>query len=162
MSSSEKLYSGELHSLPIGKIMYDNETRHHSLLAVQDYNKGDMIISFSASSTQETPDRFTVQLSKNKHIVLAPDYLKYLNHSCDPNCYINVDNLELIALHPIHKGDELTFFYPSTEWDMSEPFHCNCGTTPCLQKIQGAAYIPLDILNTYKLSSYIQQKIKAK
>ena len=27
---------------------------------------------------------------------------------------------------PLACGDELTFFYPSTEWDMVQPFRCTC------------------------------------
>ena len=35
--------------------------------------------------------------------------------------------MRLTALRPISEGDELTFFYPSTEWAMAEPFECGCG-----------------------------------
>jgi hypothetical protein len=161
MFSSEESFSGKINSFDFGEIKYDSTNRHHSFHAIKNYNKGDLILSFSASSVQEIPDRFTVQINENTHIVLDPDYLKYLNHSCNPNCYIDVDNFELIALNQIQKGEELTFFYPSTEWDMSEPFQCHCSTSACLQKIQGAAHISLDILNTYQISSYIQKKIKA-
>lgn len=159
MYSSDNSYPGKNYSFEIGEIKYDETQRHHSFHAAKNYDKGDLIISFSASSVQENPDRFTVQINKNKHMVLEPDYLKYLNHSCEPNCFIDVDNFQLIAIIPIKKGDELTFFYPSTEWDMSEPFECHCSTTACLQKIQGAAHITLNTLKRYQLSSFIQQKI---
>jgi len=35
-------------------------------------------------------------------------------------------------------GDELTFFYPSTEWDMAQPFDCLCGAPTCRGRISGA------------------------
>ena len=31
----------------------------------------------------------------------------------------------------IEVGQELTFFYPSTEWDMAQGFECICGTATC-------------------------------
>lgn len=31
------------------------------------------------------------------------------------------------ALRDIKEGDVLEFFYPSTEWDMAQPFECSCG-----------------------------------
>ncbi|MFN5333852.1 MAG: SET domain-containing protein-lysine N-methyltransferase [Bacteroidota bacterium] len=161
MLSSDESYSGKIHSFDIGQIKYDDTNRHHSFHAIKNYEKGELIISFSASSIQENPDRFTVQINENKHIVLEPDYLKYLNHSCDPNCFVDVDHLQLIALKPILKEEELNFFYPSTEWDMSEPFQCQCATAECLQKIKGAAHIPLNTLKKYRLSSFIEQKMKA-
>ena len=35
-------------------------------------------------------------------------------------------------------GDELTFFYPSTEWDMAQGFDCFCGAKTCRGFISGA------------------------
>jgi hypothetical protein len=35
-------------------------------------------------------------------------------------------------------GQELTFFYPSTEWDMDQGFDCFCGSENCLGYIGGA------------------------
>lgn len=161
MSSAEEFYSQKKEAFEIGEIFYDNITHHHSFHAAKNYNKGDLIIVFSAASIQDHPDRFTVQINETKHLVLQPDYLKYLNHSCDPNCFVDVDKFQVIAIKPITKGEELTFFYPSTEWNMSEPFQCHCSTSLCLEKIQGAAHIPMDILKNYRLSSYIKQKTQA-
>lgn len=31
------------------------------------------------------------------------------------------------ALRDIQPGDELSFFYPSTEWEMAQGFECKCG-----------------------------------
>jgi len=38
-------------------------------------------------------------------------------------------------------GDELSFYYPSTEWEMTQSFDCLCGTASCLGKISGAKYM---------------------
>lgn len=27
----------------------------------------------------------------------------------------------------LKKGQDITFFYPSTEWDMAQGFECSCG-----------------------------------
>jgi len=34
-----------------------------------------------------------------------------LNHSCDPNCYVDFKQLTTVALKDIHRGEELTFDY---------------------------------------------------
>ena len=60
------------------------------------------------------------------------------NHSCDPATYIDTENLQIIALRDISKGDELTFFYPSTEWEMIQPFQCNCQAQNCIKEVKGA------------------------
>jgi hypothetical protein len=40
----------------------------------------------------------------------------------------------------------LTFAYFSTEWDMSQPFSCECHTPRCLGTIAGAKYVDRKIL----------------
>jgi len=35
----------------------------------------------------------------------------------------------------LKKGDDITFFYPSTEWDMAQGFDCNCGAKVCLTAV---------------------------
>ena len=52
----------------------------------------------------------------------------YRNHSCSPNTHVNIDKFHVEAVVDIPIGTELTFFYPSTEWDMSQPFKCWCGS----------------------------------
>lgn len=45
------------------------------------------------------------------------------------------------ALQDVAPGAELTFFYPSTEWDMETPFDCCCGAAGCLGRIAGAKHL---------------------
>jgi hypothetical protein len=62
-----------------------------------------------------------------------------VNHSCNPNVAFDLSSLyspesdiastwHLKSLsRPIKAGEPLTFFYPSTEWDMDRGFDCACG-----------------------------------
>lgn len=52
----------------------------------------------------------------------------------------------------------LTFFYPSTEWFMAQPFDCHCGATKCLKRISGARDIDPAVLARYQLNSHISQQ----
>jgi hypothetical protein len=70
--------------------------------------------------------------------------------------------MELVCLRPLQPGDELTFFYPSTEWDMAQPFVCNCGNSTCLQLINGASHLSKDTLSRYTLTDFIIQQAKEK
>jgi len=138
--------------------LLQTESNHHLLISTKAFQPGDVISSFSAAEVHDHASRYTVQVAENKHIILSPEFLQYINHSCDPNAFFNTTTMELTALKPIAPGDEFTFFYPSTEWDMAEPFHCLCGSTKCLNVIKGAKNIALDVLNTYKLTDFIQSK----
>ena len=47
------------------------------------------------------------------------------------------DQIAAGTLRPIAVGEELTFFYPATEWHMEAPFPCACGAAQCLLEIRG-------------------------
>jgi hypothetical protein len=63
--------------------------------------------------------------------------------------------MELRAIRDIEPGEELTFFYPSTEWDMITPFQCLCGSSQCLKRIGGARYLSLNVLSRYFINQHI-------
>jgi hypothetical protein len=120
--------------------------------------KGETIIQFSANEILERPTYLTVQTGPDRHITLVPQFLQYINHSCDPNIIFDVDQMMIIAIKDIGNGEELKFFYPSTEWEMDQPFICNCGSSQCLGLISGALAIDSDARHRYQVSNYIKSK----
>ncbi|XP_067468838.1 histone-lysine N-methyltransferase 2B isoform X4 [Thunnus thynnus] len=62
---------------------------------------------------------------------------RFINHSCEPNCYsrvINVDgrkHIVIFALRKIYRGEELTYDYKFPIEDENSKLHCNCGTRRC-------------------------------
>lgn len=123
------------------------------------YHPGDIIADFSAGQILSEPTYLTVQIDIDKHIILQPEHLQYINHSCDPNVFFDTYAMQIIALKTIQQGDEMTFFYPSTEWDMAQPFTCYCGSDKCIGEIKGAAHISREVLSNYKLTRFIQQQL---
>jgi hypothetical protein len=91
------------------------------------------------------PSFASVQVASNVHIDMAPDVdltdqmdlypWRFMNHSCDANCYIR--DRCVIALRAIEPGEELTFDYNSTEYEMAQPFDCTCGSPKCAGQISG-------------------------
>jgi hypothetical protein len=130
-----------------------------AFFAQRSYQPGDTVIEFSAKQLLSEPSYLTVQVGIDKHIMLHPEHLQYINHSCDPNVFFDTYAMQIVALKPIAEGDEMTFFYPSTEWDMAQPFTCFCGCSNCLGEIKGAAHIDPEILGNYKLTRFIQQQL---
>jgi len=123
------------------------------------YQPGDLVIEFSARQVLSEPNYLTVHVDVDKHMLLYPEHLQYINHSCDPNVFFDTHSMKIVALKQIAEGNEMTFFYPSTEWHMAQPFTCFCGSSKCLREIRGAAHIPVEILSTYKLTRFIQQQL---
>jgi SET domain len=143
-------------------VLLNTSTSQKSLNAAVAIQPGEVISKFYAGITQSYATYLTVQTGTDTHITLQPEFLQYINHSCDPNVFFDTATLELICLKPLQPGDELTFFYPSTEWDMSQPFVCNCKSTACLQLINGASHLDQSTLKKYRLTNFIKQMAQQK
>ncbi len=48
------------------------------------------------------------------------------------------------AIKTFHRGVELTFNYNSTEYEMTDPFQCDCGSLFCSGLIRGFKHLPSD------------------
>lgn len=81
----------------------------------------------------------TVQIGSHAH--LLEEALSAMNHSCTPNVHIDTTKMQIRQIRNIRIGDEITFFYPSTEWLMQRPFECKCNSPECLGTIAGASKI---------------------
>lgn len=143
-------------------VLLNNHSNQKSLHAAIEFAPGDMICQFSAATTQHHATYLTVQTGASTHITLDPGFLQYINHSCDPTVFFDTTRMELTCLQKMQPGDEFTFFYPGTEWEMAKPFVCNCGSQGCLQLINGASHLSVETLSKYKLTDFIRQQVKQK
>lgn len=144
------------------EIIQNTGTGQKSLHALVPFKKGDLISRFSAGEIYNTPNYLTVQRGVDEHITLMPRFLQYINHSCSPNVFFDTTTMEVLALKDIEPNEEFSFFYPSTELDMAQPFLCYCGSRDCLQNIKGAKYIPGELLKKYKLTDFIREQLMNK
>lgn len=140
------------------EVQMNPATNQKSLHVTRAFKAGELISDFSAGSILSYPTYLTVQVGDDKHITLQPEFLQYINHSCDPSAFFDTTTMQLVCLKDLEPGDEVTFFYPSTEWEMSQPFDCHCGSPECLRTISGASQIPGEVLDRYKLTDFIQGK----
>jgi hypothetical protein len=124
--------------------------------------------SFAKISTAAFVERDTyisVTTGKDSRIELNSDIV-YCNHSCNPSLIFDVTRFEVRVAEdrPLAVGDHLTYFYPSTEWKMVQPFRCQCGAGPdkCLGFVFGASNIEPSVLMRYWLNEHIHQLLKEK
>lgn len=151
-------------------------TYRSSLISLRDFSAGSVLAKLGLETQPTVKKAYTsVQFrdsstgSEPSHIELCSD-LVFINHSCSPNVAFELpEGLQgrqngswvLRALRDVKKGEELTFAYFSTEWDMAQPFDCRCGATECLGRIRGARYLPTSILKKYFVNDYILQLKKS-
>ena len=104
------------------------------IIARQAIAPGEWVMAIEGEQ-RSTPCRDSVQVDQNLHIAPPEDLIRedgrdaflwrFLNHSCRPNA--TVARRALIAIKPIAAGEEITFDYNTTEYEIASPFHCRCG-----------------------------------
>ena len=128
------------------------------LITDRSYSAGHVIASLGNYRVVAHPTYHSIQTGPETHIDdLA--HFAYLNHSCRPNTIVNTSALALVATRDIAAGEELTFFYPSTEWDMKHPFVCQCGEPECIGTVAGAKYLGREALDRYFINEHIRHLV---
>ncbi|SDI24709.1 SET domain-containing protein [Propionivibrio dicarboxylicus] len=140
-------------SFVIRESLLSGEKALHASMAFQE---GEVLSEIGFRSLVIAPNYLSVQFGEAEHGMLFPAHLEYINHSCSPNVFFDVDARHLRALRTIAPGEELCFFYPSTEWSMNQSFQCNCRADNCLGFIEGAAHLEESVLESYELSNHIK------
>jgi len=87
------------------------------------------------------PSMHTLQIAENVHLEPGDSAWAMINHSCAPNCIIDINRKRVVTCRDIRPGEELTFNYLTTEWEMASPFPCRCGAAHCFGMIRGYRFL---------------------
>ncbi|KAI0518439.1 hypothetical protein F5B22DRAFT_644747 [Xylaria bambusicola] len=131
--------------------------------SVVDLPAGALFARISGVKRVPKPSWSSVQAGRDLHIELNSDLVK-INHSCAPTLEWDMERMEIrVSRHrDLKKGDSLSFFYPSTEFCMAQPFQCWCdaGEDVCLGRISGAASIDPRKLDGYWINRHIKEMLE--
>ncbi|TVY13387.1 hypothetical protein LARI1_G008072 [Lachnellula arida] len=117
-------------------------------------------LSFPPCTLADSATYATVQIGRETHMNLNSD-LVYINHSCVPSVIFDTTSLSILAgPHGLQPNQELTFFYPSTEWDMAQGFSCFCGADTCRGYIGGAKQMGRGALEGVWLNAHIRELLE--
>lgn len=117
-------------------------------------------MTFPPCTLAEEPTYATVQIGRKKHLDLNSDLL-YINHSCQPSLIFDIANFNIIAgPNGLKPGEELTFFYPSTEWEMAQSFDCLCDKPTCRGRISGAKDMAPEQLEGLWINGHIRELLE--
>jgi len=149
------------------------------LFAARDFEKGQIILHNDMTKIKK---KYTIKeiresgidsdhwdyIGRGKYILdYSPE--SYVNHSCDPNSYIEfkkIGKTELIAKKPIKKGEEITKDYQMAAMDQIDnkegwEMKCECGSKKCRKIIRGDFFKLPKRIQKGKLS-YLPNWIKRK
>lgn len=128
-----------------GRVEVREEAGYAGVFATAPFKEGAVIMELTGVPRTEA-DRYSIQVDVGTH--LAPSDTpeadgegawRFMNHACDPNVRVDVEARRLVARRAIGAGEELTFNYNTTEWEMAEPFDCGCGAAVCEGEVGGYA-----------------------
>ncbi len=107
------------------------------LKAPRKYQPYEVILNLDDNQTQKE-NLGRIQVHERKFILPPKD----IYHSCKPNAYIDWSSTQLKALEIIPKEKLITYHYGTSEDDYRiGAFHCNCGSSDCVQFFQGCKYL---------------------
>jgi hypothetical protein len=148
------------------------------LVSLVDRDPGALVTKIEGYKPAANRAYTSVQVSENQDIELNSD-LVYCNQyvrvvslaqdscllrtsSCKPSVIFDMAKYEVrvASNRPLKKGDDVTFFYPSTEWNMQQPFDCNCGSKECLGSVRGAKYLDNATLKKQWLNPHIERLLE--
>jgi hypothetical protein len=120
---------------------WKNAEGQYARYASMDIGEGDVIIDLKTVLKRVADaSAQTLQLGEGYYYQGSEQGLG-VNHHCSSNGYICFDDLTYRALSDVSMGDELTFHYCTTEFEMDTPFDCCCGSPKCLGRLGGLKYL---------------------
>lgn len=148
-------------------VIKDTPKKGKGLFATKDYNKNMVLFRFEGvkivrENVAKHPNpNGLLQIGADLYLDVSGHYSYFINHSCNPNCYIKIaaNTAFCLSLLPISIGDELTYDYASTSNDTPETWSmpCNCSIFGCRKTVTGFSSLP-----TKQQALYIEQGIVPK
>lgn len=116
------------------------------VVATVDVAAGNVVMTIDGRTVAQ-PTRYTVQIGEGEHVDAEAlpgsdggyPVWRFLNHACEPNT--RLVGRDLVAIADLRAGDQVTFDYDSTEWDMAAPFACACGAPTCRGLVRGFRHL---------------------
>lgn len=140
------------------------------IFAKKPINAGEIILSLAQNisllSNVESSIS-SIQIDDDVYIEpKLPQIWQFCNHDCEPNAMLNTEKFQMIAIKNITQGEEITYHYCTTEFDLlskNEHFQCFCGSKYCIGTVSGFKHITQELKIKLKphLATYLRKKLAA-
>ena len=131
------------------------------LFALVSIDRNEVLIDLNGENYFLSPTRRSLQIGEKRPVFGRDETVGYLNHSCEPNSFLEFSSLCVRALRDIQRGEEVKVNYAATEYEMHDSFSCDCGSSACLQMIRGFKFLTRDQQLELKpyLAPYLLKKL---
>ncbi len=108
--------------------------------AIESLKSGEIVVNTHIIKYLNNNDSHAVQIAENTFVYF--DQLRLtVNHSCSPNCGIQVNSSsghDLIAMKDIEAGEEITYDYSMENFKIEFfPTQCACQSEACRGRVTG-------------------------
>ncbi len=128
-----------------------SEGRGWGLFAMRDFAPGDVLMQSKVLEIFNKPTSHSIQSDWDRHFqVNLP--ARFINHYCNQanvGIQMRSDGCDFFALCEIRQGEELMWDYETTEYELTESFECNCGSSTCRGKVKGFRFSHDQVLDAY-------------
>lgn len=116
------------------------------IFATTQFIVGDIVMIGDIDRFVERNNSHASQIGESQ-FVLFSGVVNQVNHSCDPNCIVEVSETgkhEFVAKRDIQANEEITFDYSLSNYTIDYfPKRCMCGSSKCRGTITGWKDLPL-------------------
>ena len=143
-----------------GKIVIRPARYGNGVFAIDDIAKEEVVFEIEKRFIDH-PTRLSIQVGSKRHQECSNEesFKNMVNHSCSPNGWMDMERFLYKPLRDIKKGEQLSFNYLTTEYDMANPFVCGCGENNCYGFIRG--YKHLTPLQQHELFPMLSQYLRS-
>ncbi len=118
----------------------ESSEKGEGVFATKSFKKGEIVIVGIIKDVLSKNHSHASQIGENEYVLHAGLIIK-VNHSCDPNCGIRVNETgahNFVAKQSISINEEITFDYAMRNYGIDYfPKQCMCGSEKCRGRITG-------------------------
>ena len=140
-------------SLKDGFELREAAGRGEGVFSTRSFKAGEIVMVGIVEEVLEENDSHASQVGENEYVLHAGSTSK-VNHCCDPNCGISVNETgahDYVAMRDIVVNEEITFDYAMRNHGVDYfPKQCMCGSERCRGRITGWRDLPDERKNEYE------------
>lgn len=137
----------------IGYELRSTPEKGEGIFATQSFRTGDTVMIGVIKEVLDDNHSHASQIGEHEY-VLHDGLINKVNHSCDPNCGVRVNETgahDFVAIRNSRVGEEMTFDYAMRNYGVDYfPKQCKCGAKGCRGQITGWKDLPEDRKKVYE------------
>ncbi|MDH5433455.1 MAG: SET domain-containing protein-lysine N-methyltransferase [Gammaproteobacteria bacterium] len=122
------------------KVIHKDNGVGMGVISYKSFNKGDLVAHIAGEIIYDIRQH-SIQIDDDRHLY-DTHFAGYFLHSCDPNIFLDMQNLKVYAVRNIFPNDYLYMDYAQTEQVLYKQFACACDAIECRGWITGYKQMP--------------------